>query len=91
MLLKAEVSKVDYSSKAKSCNVRDLLVTKNTVHTCVHEAVTCVYELDLLRLIVYGTRVCTRAILPGYSSKLYVLHYLFETYAYRALQYIATL
>ena len=51
MLLKAEVSKVDYSSKAKSCNVRDLLVAKNTVHTCVYAAVsvTCVYTVDLLR------------------------------------------
>ena len=58
MLLKAEVSKVDYmySSKAKSCNIRDLLAAKNTVHTCVHEAVTCVCTH------ARSITACTRAI-----------------------------
>ena len=30
--MKAEVSKVDYSSKAKGSNIRDFLAANNTVH-----------------------------------------------------------
>ena len=79
---------MDYSSKAKSYNVRDLLVTKNTVHTCVHEAVICVYTLDLLRHVpeLSGTWHVT-----WLHLKMLMRHYLFETYAYHVLQYIPTL
>ena len=38
--LKAEVSKVDYSSKAKSSNVRDFAAAKNTVHSVNEVTIT---------------------------------------------------
>ena len=54
--MKAEVSKVDYSSKAKGSNIRDFLAANNTVHaaTTMKAEASCRDTNKPLDLQLYG-------------------------------------